>query len=59
MFEGLSQIPGIREVNSIVVLSEIKATTALPIWGGPAEMFEGVFKELDWRVVEQRQKLAV
>jgi len=30
-FERLSQVPGIQEVNSVVALSEIKATTALPI----------------------------
>lgn len=30
-FERLSRVPGIQEVNSTVALSEIKATTALPI----------------------------
>jgi Lrp/AsnC family transcriptional regulator len=30
-FERLSRVPGIHEVNSIVALSEIKGTTALPI----------------------------
>jgi len=30
-FEKLSRLPGIQEVNSIVVFSEVKATTALPI----------------------------
>jgi Lrp/AsnC family transcriptional regulator len=30
-FEKLSRVPGIREVNSVVALSEIKATTALPL----------------------------
>ena len=30
-FEQLSQIPGVQEVNSVVALSEIKATTELPI----------------------------
>jgi Lrp/AsnC family transcriptional regulator len=35
-FEKLSQIPGVQEVNSIVALSEIKATTRLPIPGEPA-----------------------
>ncbi len=30
-FERLSRVPGIQEVNSVVALSEIKATTALPI----------------------------
>jgi Lrp/AsnC family transcriptional regulator len=30
-FEKLSQLPGIQEINSIVALSEIKSTTALPI----------------------------
>lgn len=30
-FEKLSRLPGIQEVNSIVVFSEIKATTALPL----------------------------
>ncbi len=30
-FNQLSRLPGVQEVNSIVALSEIKATTALPI----------------------------
>lgn len=30
-FQQLSQIPGVQEVNSVVALSEIKATTELPI----------------------------
>jgi len=30
-FNKLSQLPGVSEVNSTVALSEIKATTALPI----------------------------
>ncbi len=30
-FEKLSRVAGIQEVNSIVALSEIKATTALPV----------------------------
>jgi Lrp/AsnC family transcriptional regulator len=30
-FEKLSRAPGIQEVNSIVVFSEIKTTTALPL----------------------------
>lgn len=30
-FNRLSQLPGVQEVNSIVALSEIKATTALPL----------------------------
>lgn len=30
-FDKLSQLPGIQEINSTVALSEIKATTALPI----------------------------
>jgi Lrp/AsnC family transcriptional regulator len=30
-FEKLSQLPGVQELNSIVALSEIKATTELPI----------------------------
>ena len=30
-FEKLSQLPGIQEITSTVALSEIKATTALPI----------------------------
>ncbi len=30
-FEKLSQLPGIQEVNSSIVLSDIKHTTVLPI----------------------------
>jgi Lrp/AsnC family transcriptional regulator len=30
-FEKLSRLPGVQEVNSIVVFSEIKATTTLPL----------------------------
>lgn len=30
-FDKLSQLPGIQEINSTVALSEIKATTALPV----------------------------
>lgn len=30
-FEKLSQVSGVQEINSIVALSEIKSTTALPI----------------------------
>lgn len=30
-FERLSRVPGIQEINSMVALSEIKSTTALPI----------------------------
>lgn len=30
-FEKLSRLPGVQEINSTVALSEIKATTALPI----------------------------
>ena len=30
-FEKLSQVPGVQEVNSMVALSEIKSTTALPL----------------------------
>ncbi len=30
-FEKLSQVPGIQDVNSMVALSEIKSTTALPL----------------------------
>mgnify|MGYP003648402844 CR=1 FL=1 len=30
-FEKLSQLPGVQEITSTVALSEIKATTALPI----------------------------
>ena len=33
-FEKLSRLPGIQEINSIVVFSEIKATTALPLGQG-------------------------
>ncbi len=33
-FERLSKVPGIQEVNSTVALSEIKATTALPLGTG-------------------------
>lgn len=33
-FEKLSRVPGIQEVNSVVALSEIKATTALPVGVG-------------------------
>jgi Lrp/AsnC family transcriptional regulator len=32
-FEKLSKLPGVQEVNSIVVFSEIKASTALPLAG--------------------------
>lgn len=32
-FDKLSRVPGIQEVNSIVALSEIKATTAVPLPG--------------------------
>ena len=32
--EKLSRLPGIQEINSIVVFSEIKATTALPLGQG-------------------------
>ena len=31
-FEKLSRVPNIREVNSVVAASEIKSTTALPLW---------------------------
>ncbi len=31
-FERLSRVPNIREVNSFVAASEIKSTTALPLW---------------------------
>lgn len=31
-FDRLSQLPGVQEVNSTVALSEIKATTALPVF---------------------------
>lgn len=30
-FDKLSKIPGVQEINSTVALSEIKATTALPV----------------------------
>lgn len=30
-FNKISQLPGVREVNSTIALSEIKSTTALPI----------------------------
>lgn len=30
-FDHLSQIPGVQELNSMVSLSEVKATTALPL----------------------------
>lgn len=30
-FERLSRVPGIQEINSVVALSEIKSTTALPL----------------------------
>ncbi|MDF0488400.1 Lrp/AsnC family transcriptional regulator [Sphingomonas sp. H39-1-10] len=30
-FEKLSTLPGVNEINSIVALSEIKSTTALPV----------------------------
>ena len=30
-FEKLSRVPGVQEVNSTVALSELKATTALPL----------------------------
>lgn len=33
-FHKLSQLPGVQEVNSTVALSEIKATTVLPIGDG-------------------------
>ena len=36
-FDQLSQLPGVQEVNSTVALSEIKATTALPIPQAAAE----------------------
>lgn len=32
-FDKLSWVPGVQEVNSVVALSEIKATTALPLPG--------------------------
>lgn len=30
-FQKLSQVPGVQEINSMVALSEIKSTTALPL----------------------------
>ena len=30
-FEKLSRLPGVQEVNSVISLSEIKSTTALPL----------------------------
>ncbi len=30
-FDKLSQVPGVQEINSMVALSEIKSTTALPL----------------------------
>ncbi|QHL89965.1 winged helix-turn-helix transcriptional regulator [Sphingomonas changnyeongensis] len=30
-FDRLSRVPGVQEINSVVALSEIKATTALPV----------------------------
>jgi Lrp/AsnC family transcriptional regulator len=30
-FTKLSKLPGVQEINSTVALSEVKATTALPI----------------------------
>jgi Lrp/AsnC family transcriptional regulator len=35
-FDRLSQVPGVQEINSMVALSEIKSTTALPLLGGEA-----------------------
>ena len=32
-FESLSRLPGVQEINSTVALSEIKASTALPVRG--------------------------
>lgn len=32
-FDKLSQVPGVQEINSMVALSEIKSTTALPLPG--------------------------
>ncbi|MEJ0028832.1 MAG: Lrp/AsnC family transcriptional regulator [Rhizomicrobium sp.] len=32
-FERLSRLPGVQEINSTVALSEIKASTALPLLG--------------------------
>ena len=31
LMNELSRLPGIQEINSIVALSEIKSTTALPL----------------------------
>ena len=31
MYEKLSQLPGVQEVNSSIALSEMKHTTVLPI----------------------------
>lgn len=31
MFERLSQVPGVQDINSLATLSEIKATTQLPL----------------------------
>jgi Lrp/AsnC family transcriptional regulator len=36
-FEKLSRLPGIQEVNSIVVFSEVKSSTSLPIGALAAE----------------------
>lgn len=36
-FEKLSRVPGIQEISSMVALSEIKATTALPIPEQPGD----------------------
>jgi Lrp/AsnC family transcriptional regulator len=33
-FEKLSRLPGVQEVNSMIALSEIKSTTALPLTQG-------------------------
>jgi len=30
-FDKLSRVPGVQEINSMVALSEMKATTQLPI----------------------------
>lgn len=30
-YERLSRVPGVQEINSVVALSEIKSTTALPV----------------------------
>lgn len=35
IYDRLSQIPGVQEINSSMVLSEIKHTTVLPIGGKP------------------------